>query len=98
VGTELPLYSVMSISRKVDRWRGLDSSNGVRLLGKLSSPILGGLPPAMGPATRRLCQAMERVGRKAEPTYQVKALVEQVRGSPSVTPDETGWKLGGQLW
>jgi transposase len=43
-----------------------------------------------------LCQAMERVGRKAEPTYQ--ALVEQVRGSPSVTPDETGWKVGGQLW
>jgi hypothetical protein len=43
-----------------------------------------------------LCQAMERVAGKAEPTYQ--ALVEQVRGSPSVTPDETGWKVGGQLW
>ncbi len=43
-----------------------------------------------------LCQAMERVAEKAEPTYQ--ALVEQVRGSPSVTPDETGWKVGGQLW
>ena len=42
-----------------------------------------------------LCQAMERVAEKAEPTYQ--ALVEQVRGSPSVTPDETG-KVGGQLW
>ena len=39
---------------------------------------------------------MERVAEKAEPTYQ--ALVEQVRGSPSVTPDETGWKVGGQLW
>jgi hypothetical protein len=39
---------------------------------------------------------MERVGRKAEPTYQ--ALVKQVRGSPSVTPDETGWKVGGRLW
>jgi transposase len=43
-----------------------------------------------------LCQAMERVAEKAEPTYQ--ALVEQVRGSPRVTPDETGWKVGGQLW
>jgi transposase len=43
-----------------------------------------------------LCQAMERMAEKAEPTYQ--ALVEQVRGSPSVTPDETGWKVGGQLW
>jgi transposase len=43
-----------------------------------------------------LCQAMERVARKAEPTYE--ALVEEVRRSPSVTPDETGWRVGGQLW
>ncbi len=43
-----------------------------------------------------LCQAMERMAEKAEPTYQ--ASVEQVRGSPSVTPEETGWKVGGQLW
>lgn len=50
----------------------------------------------LGVSRGGLCQAMERVGRKAEPTYQ--ALVEQVRGSPSVTPDETGWKVGGQLW
>jgi transposase len=35
-----------------------------------------------------LCQAMARVARQAEPTYE--ALVEQIRGSPSVTPDETG--------
>jgi transposase len=43
-----------------------------------------------------LCQAMNRVASKAEPTYQ--ALIEQVRRSPSVTPDETGWKVGGKLW
>jgi transposase len=43
-----------------------------------------------------ICQAMTRVAAKTEPTYQ--ALVKQVRGSPSVTPDETGWKVGGQLW
>jgi transposase len=43
-----------------------------------------------------LCQAMDRVARKAEPTYAV--LVEAVRRSPSVTPDETGWRVGGQLW
>jgi transposase len=43
-----------------------------------------------------LAQAFERVARKAEPTY--KELVRQIRGSPSVTPDETGWKVGGQLW
>jgi transposase len=43
-----------------------------------------------------LCQAMARVARKAEPTYE--ALIEQIRGSPSVTPDETGWRVGGRLW
>jgi transposase len=43
-----------------------------------------------------LAQAFERVAKKAKPTYE--KLVEQIRGSPSVTPDETGWKVGGQLW
>jgi transposase len=43
-----------------------------------------------------LCQALARVARKAEPTYE--ELVEQIRSSASVTPDETGWKVGGQLW
>jgi transposase len=43
-----------------------------------------------------LCQAIERVARKAEPTYEV--LRERIRAEPSVTPDETGWKVGGQLW
>jgi transposase len=36
------------------------------------------------------------MARRAEPTYQ--ELVRQIRGSPSVTPDETGWKVNGQLW
>jgi transposase len=43
-----------------------------------------------------LCQALARVAQKAEPTYA--ALIEEVRRSPSVTPDETGWKVGGRLW
>jgi len=42
-----------------------------------------------------LCQAVARVGRKAEPSYQV--LVHRIRSEPSVTPDETGWKVGGRL-
>ena len=29
-------------------------------------------------------------------TYE--KLVEQIRGSPGVAPDETGWKVGGRLW
>ena len=43
-----------------------------------------------------LCQALARMGRKAEPAYG--ALTEKIRAAPSVTPDETGWKVGGQLW
>jgi transposase len=43
--------------------------------------------------------AVHRAARQAQPTYN--ALCAQVRGSPVVTPDETGWKVGGQpywLW
>jgi len=43
-----------------------------------------------------LSQALEKVAKKAEPTYE--KLIEQVRSSASVTPDETGWKVGGKLW
>ncbi|MGB6990622.1 MAG: IS66 family transposase [Candidatus Sulfotelmatobacter sp.] len=43
-----------------------------------------------------LCQALGRVASKAEPTYN--ALVEEVRRSASVTPDETGWRVDGKLW
>lgn len=43
-----------------------------------------------------LCQAIARAAQKAEPSYQ--QLVEQVRGSPQVTPDETSWRVGAQSW
>lgn len=43
-----------------------------------------------------LCQALARVARQAAPTYE--ALIEEVRRSPSVTPDETGWRVDGKLW
>ncbi len=43
-----------------------------------------------------LCQGLARVARKGVPTYA--ALMQHLRGSPSVTPDETGWKVGGRLW
>lgn len=40
-----------------------------------------------------LCQALHRVAKRAEPTYE--ALKASVRHSPVVTPDETGWKVAG---
>jgi len=49
----------------------------------------------LGVSRGGLAQALQRLAKKAEPSYE--NLVEQIRGSPSVTPDETGWKVGGQL-
>lgn len=46
-----------------------------------------------------LVHAVHRAARQAQPTYD--ALCATVRGSPVVTPDETGWKVGGHpywLW
>jgi transposase len=40
-------------------------------------------------------QALQRAARHAQPTYT--SLRDQVRGSPVVTPDETGWKVAGRL-
>jgi transposase len=42
-----------------------------------------------------LCQAIARLARKAQPSYAV--LVHRIRSEPSVTADETGWKVGGHL-
>ena len=39
--------------------------------------------------------AVHRAARQAQPTYA--ALGQQIRGSPVVTPDETGWRVGGRL-
>ena len=42
-----------------------------------------------------LCRALARVATRARPTYT--ALTAQVRGSPRVSMDETGWKVAAQL-
>jgi transposase len=42
-----------------------------------------------------LVHAVHRAARQAQSAYA--ALCQQIRGSPVVTPDETGWKVGGQL-
>ena len=43
-----------------------------------------------------ICLALHRVRRALLPTYE--AIVLFVRSSPYVTPDETGWRVGGRLW
>jgi transposase len=50
-------------------------------------------------ARSSLCRALSRLARRAQPTYD--GLVEAIRGSPVVYPDETGWRIGGRsawLW
>lgn len=42
-----------------------------------------------------LVHAVHRAARQARPTYA--ALCARVRGSPMVSPDETGWKVDGHL-
>ncbi len=42
-----------------------------------------------------LSQALARAAKQAKPTYD--ALVEAVRHSPVVAPDETGWRVAGRL-
>jgi transposase len=42
-----------------------------------------------------LVHAIRRAARQAEPTYA--ALLAQIRGSPVVSPDETGWKVAAHL-
>ena len=43
-----------------------------------------------------LCRALDRVARVAAPTYDALAVGIR-RHAPVVTPDETGWKVGGRL-
>jgi len=43
-----------------------------------------------------ITHALHRAARQAAPTYDL--LREQVRGSPVVSPDETSWKVAGELW
>ncbi len=50
-------------------------------------------------ARSTLCRAVGRLAKSAEPSYE--KLVDNVRGSEVVYPDETGWRIGGQsawLW
>jgi transposase len=42
------------------------------------------------------CRAAERLSDQVEPTYG--AMIEAVKTSPVVNPDETGWKVGGRRW
>ncbi len=68
---------------------GLSAGKVARLLGQLGVAVTPG----------GVTQAVARAARRAQPTYA--ALVEGVKRSPVVAPDETGWRVAGRrawLW
>lgn len=77
----------VALATELNKGMGLSYGKTATLLNSMF-----GLPVSRG----GLVQAFQRVARKAEPTYQ--ELAAQIRQSRSVTPDETGWKVGGKLW
>jgi transposase len=68
---------------------GLPAGKVARLLGQLGLGVTAG----------GVTQAVARAARRCQPTYA--ALLEGVKASPVVAPDETGWRVGGRrtwLW
>ena len=68
---------------------GVPAGKTARLLDQLGLRVTAG----------GVVQAVARAARRAQPTYQ--ALIQGVRASPVVAPDETGWRVGGAkawLW
>jgi transposase len=87
-GTQLGPRAV-ALAAWLSKGLGMPAGKIARLLGHL------GLRVTPGGVT----QAIARAARACQPTYQ--ALVQGVRASPVVAPDETGWRVGGArawLW
>src|SRR5919201_379258 len=73
----------------VSKGLGLPAAKVARLLGQLGLKVTPG----------GVVQMLHRAARRATPTYQ--ALVDGIRASPVVAPDETGWRVAGHkawLW
>jgi transposase len=80
---------VVALAAWLSKGLGMPAGKIARLLGHL------GLQVTPGGVT----QAVARAARACQPTYQ--ALVDGVRASPVVAPDETGWRVAGArawLW
>ena len=73
----------MALAAWLSKGLGLPAGKIARLLGHLGLAVTPG----------GVSQAVARAARACQPTYQ--ALVDGVRASPVVAPDETGWRVGG---
>src|SRR5579884_3611726 len=80
----------MALAVQLNKTVGASMGKTAAIVGQVS----GTKPTAGG-----LSQALARGAKQANPTYE--ALMEAVRESPVVAPDETGWRVGGRsqwLW
>jgi transposase len=77
------LHAAMAIMNKQ---LGLSHGKCVKLLGTLFE----GLTIARGTSARSIA----RTARRCEPAYE--QLRQDIRGSPQIVPDETGWRVGGR--
>ncbi len=80
---------VVALAAWLSKGLGLSAGKITRLLGHLGVTVTPG----------GVVQAVARAARSAQPTYA--ALVEGVKASPVVAPDETGWRVAGRrawLW
>ena len=80
---------VVALASWLSKGLGMPAGKVARLLGHLGLQVTPG----------GVSQAIARAARRCQPTYQ--ALVQGVRASPVVAPDETGWRVGGArawLW
>ncbi len=80
----------MALAVQLNKTVGASMGKTAAIVGQVS----GTKPTAGG-----LSQALARAAKQANPTYE--ALMEAVRESPVVAPDETGWRVGGRsqwLW
>lgn len=79
----------VALATELNKELGLSPQKTARALARLGIQITPG----------GVVQAIARQARRLEPTYQ--ALIEGVRSSRAVAPDETGWRINGQkawLW
>lgn len=79
----------VALATELNKELGLSPQKTARALGRFGIQITAG----------GVVQAIARQARRLEPTYR--ALIEGVRASAAVAPDETGWRINAQkawLW
>lgn len=79
----------VALATELNKELGLSPQKTAKALGRLRIRVTAG----------GVVQSIARHARALEPTYQ--ALIDGVRTSPAVAPDETGWRINGQkawLW